>query len=100
MEKTLWAAYFNKSVIKNIQNKVYTMDTLSILAEAQDVQGESKRNGFVQPEEEKAHCYLQISNVRVQRSQSQTLLRATMLKDRRQKAQAEILTWCKEKKKK
>lgn len=70
------------------------MDTLGRWAEAQDVQGESKRNGFVQPEEEKAHCYLQIPNVRVQRSQSQsqTLLRATMLKDRRQKAQAEILT--------
>lgn len=69
------------------------VDTLGRWAEAQDVQGESKRNGFVQPEE-KAHCYLQIPNVRVQRSQSQsqTLLRATMLKDRRQKAQAEILT--------
>lgn len=48
----------------------------------------------------KTHCYLQIPNLRVMRSQSwsQTLLRATMLKDRSQKAQAGIPTWYKKRK--
>lgn len=68
------------------------MDTLGTWAEAHDVQGKSQRTGFVQPEEEKSRCYLQIPNVRVHRKQSQTLLRATVLKDKRQKAQAGILT--------
>lgn len=71
------------------------MVTLGRWAEAQDVQGESQRNSFAISEErkkKKTHCYLQIPNVRVQRSQSQTLLRATMLKDRSLKAQAGILT--------
>lgn len=83
---------------RTTQNKVYTVDTLGTWAEVHDVQGESQRTEFVQPKEEKVHCYIQIPNARVHRRQSQTLLSATVLKDKRQKAQGRILTRYKKKK--
>ena len=45
-------AYFIKSAIKNTQTEGYTVDTLGRWGEAQEVKGESQRNGFVHPEED------------------------------------------------
>lgn len=68
------------------------MDTLGTWAEVHDVQGESQRTELAQPEEEKVHCHVQIPNAKVHTRKSQTLLSATVFKDKRQKAQAIILT--------